>query len=78
MTNWLKKIIEHNREVWHYTCENGHKWKSFQSPRGTYVYGERGQTKCPTCKSPVCMGKVYINGKYANMGARHLAFGKKR
>jgi len=78
MTNWLKKLYLKNKEVWHYTCENGHKWETTQSPRGTYVYGESGQTRCPTCKSPICKGKVYINGKYANMGAMHIGFRRKK
>lgn len=67
---WLFKY----KEVWHYTCINGHKWESYRSPRGTYVYGEDGQTRCPICKSPVCRGEVYINGEYANMGACHMDF----
>jgi len=65
--NFFKK----KKEVWHYTCKNGHKWKSNSSPRGTYVYGEEGQTKCPTCESPVCKGDLYINGNPTTIGAMH-------
>ena len=72
----IDKIREKNKEIWHYTCENGHEWESKQSPRGTYCFGESGQTKCPICKSPICAGRVYINGEYANMGAMHCDFGK--
>ena len=67
-------ICEKNKEIWHYTCENNHKWKSLQSPRGAFIYGESGQTKCPVCKSSICQGHVYINGKYAQMGAMHSDF----
>lgn len=70
------KLRQKNKEVWHYICENGHKWQSYSSPRGTYVYGESGQTRCPTCKSPICMGEVYINGKKTQMGAMHQDFRK--
>jgi len=62
------------KEVWHYTCKNGHKWESKNSPRGTYVYGEEGQTRCPTCTTPVCKGGLYINGNPTDMGAVHMNF----
>ena len=63
-----------SREVWHYTCKNGHKWENKQSPRGTYLFGESGQTKCPICKSSICRGEVYINGKITSAGAVHVDF----
>ncbi len=71
------KLRQKNKEVWHYTCENGHKWESYSSPRGTYVYGESGQTRCSVCGSTVTMGEVYINGKKTQMGAMHMAYGLK-
>ena len=68
------------REVWHYTCENGHKWKSNSSPTSTFCRDNYGmkETACPKCNSTICMGSVYINGKFANMGAIHCGFGKGR
>ena len=73
----MNKENKKNKEVWHYTCECGNKWESYSSPKGTYVYGESGQTKCPKCKSPVCCAMVYINGKYVNMGACHVGWKEK-
>lgn len=73
-----KRESERSGEVWHYICENGHKWDDWKSPRGTCLYGKSGQTKCPTCKTSVCMGNVYINGKKTQMGAVHCYFGKRR
>ena len=74
--NYLTREQENkkNKEIWHYECENGHKWKSYSSPRGTYVYGESGQTRCPICGTPICRGEVYINGKLTAMGAVHVGF----
>jgi len=63
---------------WHYICENGHKWISSESPRGTYLYGIAGQTRCSVCKSKICNGSVYIDGKYAGMGAVHVDFKNKK
>ncbi len=63
-----------NNEVWHYNCENGHKWESYSSPGGG-VYAPA--TTCPECKSEVCMGDVWINGKKTQMGAIHCAYGLK-
>ena len=77
MFNWFKKLFEKDKEIWYYECENGHKWKSRESPRGTYLFGEKGQTKCPICKSPICLGNVYINGKLTGMGSMHVAFKRK-
>ena len=74
MINWVKKIIQHNKEIWHYTCINNHSWESMQSPRGMYVFREKGQTKCPICKTPICKGEVYINGIKTKMGAIHVGF----
>ena len=74
MFNWIRKLFEKNKEVWHYTCQNNHKWKSRQSPRGTYCFGESGQTKCPICKTSICKGEVYINNKLTAMGSIHCDF----
>ena len=68
------KEREKDKEVWHYTCINGHKWESFSSPRGTYYFGVSSQTRCPTCLSPICRGEVWINGKITGMGACHEGF----
>jgi len=76
----IDKIREKNREVWHYTCENGHKWKSYSSPTGSYcadVFGME-ETCCPICKSKITIGNVYINGKKTQMGAMHCDFGKNK
>ena len=72
---WFMHLINRNKEVWHYTCENAHKWKSYNSPGGGYY---APKTRCPVCNSEVCMGNVYINGKQTKMGAIHMDFGKKR
>lgn len=63
-----------NNEVWHYTCENGHKWESYSSPGGTFCEETYGmlRTRCPTCNSDICMGSVYINGEKTAMGAVHI------
>ena len=71
------KKLKDRGEVWHYLCENDHEWESRQSPRGTYCYGKRGQTKCPICKSPVCIGRVYRDGIKTEMGAIHRDFKRK-
>lgn len=67
------RLYLNNGEIWKYTCKNGHKWESLQSPKGTYLYGEDGQTKCRICKTPICKGDKYINGKLYG-GAIHQAF----
>lgn len=80
LLGWLlgtKQILK-PREIWHYTCINGHTWESKQSPRGTYCFGELGQTRCPVCKTPVCKGDVYIDGKSTTMGAMHIDFIKNK
>jgi hypothetical protein len=71
---WLKN----KGEVWHYECENGHKWNSRQSPRGTYCYGVGGQTRCEECGCPRTTSIVYIDGKITSMGAIHIDFKKKK
>ena len=58
-------------EWWHYTCINGHKWKSLSSPGGGYY---APQTVCPACGSPICRGEVYIDGKKTGMGSIHRDF----
>lgn len=62
----MDKIRKKNKEIWYYTCENGHKWESYSSPGGSYCEYRFGmeRTRCPECKSEVCMGEVYINGLY--------------
>lgn len=67
-----------NKEVWHYTCENGHKWKSYSSPTGSFCADNYGmkETACPTCRSKICMGNVYKNGKLTGVGACHMGFRK--
>lgn len=72
------KIRKKNDKVWHYTCINGHKWESYSSPTSfTFaINNEMEPTMCPECDSTVCQGSVYINGKYANMGAMHMGFTK--
>ena len=72
----IKKIFLKNKEVWHYTCENNHKWKSIQSPKGTYIYGESGQTKCPICRTPICIGNVIDKNGKTLYGAYHMEFKK--
>lgn len=63
-------------EVWHYICINGHKWKSFSSPTGSFCSDKYGMTEtaCPDCGSTICKGDVYINGKLTCMGAMHMDF----
>jgi len=53
-----------------YECINRHKWESKEWPKGTFLYGELGQTKCPVCKSPICKC-ISEDGK---MGAIHEDF----
>ena len=76
--NFLKRLFKKeslkDKEVWHYMCKNSHKWKSMESPKGTYVYGIEGQTRCPICQSTIIMGDVYINGEKTIMGAIHQDF----
>lgn len=78
MFNWLRDIFNKNKEVWHYTCINGHKWKSSQSPCGNAIGGFNlcGDpcTRCPECGTEICKGDVHINGKLTNMGAIHSGF----
>ena len=62
MFNWIKKIYEKDKEVWHYTCENGHSWKSYESPKGEFLFEEKC-TRCPNCKTIICRGEVWINEK---------------
>lgn len=76
-----EKIDEHKKnenEIWHYICQEGHKWKSYSSPKGNAGGGVNlcyeECTKCPICKTEVCMGNVYINGKETQMGAMHCDF----
>lgn len=63
-------------EVWHYECENGHKWKSYSSPTSFYSAEKYGmeETCCPECGSTICKGDVYRNGIKTGMGARHIGF----
>ena len=49
-----KKKFKKNHEILNYECINGHKWKSKEWPKGTYLFGEDGQTRCPVCKTIVC------------------------
>jgi len=74
----MDKKNKKNKEVWHYTCECGHKWKSYSSPTGSFCTSNYGmkETSCSKCGSTICRGEVYINGKYANMGACHMGFTK--
>lgn len=74
----MDKDRKKNNEVWHYICNNGHKWKSYSSPTGSYCRDKYGmeETACPECHSTICMGNVYINGKKTQMGAMHMNFGK--
>ena len=67
-------------EVWHYECENGHKWESYSSPTGTLCRDSYGMTEtcCPKCKSTICRGNVYKNGKLTDMGACHVDFKEKK
>jgi len=73
MFNWLKKLIKKNNVEWKYQCSNDHKWSSSESPRGTYLYGIEGQTRCRICKSILLIGKKYENGKFMG-GAVHEGF----
>ena len=74
--NYNKK----NNRVWKYECKNGHTWSSYSSPAGSYCASNYGmsETRCPTCSTPVCKGEVYVNGKFAYVGAAHVAFPSKR
>lgn len=65
-----------NNEVWHYTCNNGHKWRSYSSPTGSFCSNKYGmsETACPECKSTITMGEVYRNGIKTQMGAIHMDF----
>ena len=69
--SWIKRLLEKNKEIWHYTCENRHKWESWESPGGGIF---APSTTCPRCKSIICRGEVYINGKKTEMGAAHTDF----
>ena len=72
----LDKERKKKGEVWHYTCDKGHKWESYSSPTSTFVAEKFGmmRTRCPKCFSDVTKGEVYINGVKTNMGAIHVGF----
>ena len=63
-----------NKDVWHYTCENGHTWVSRESPGGG-VFAP--STTCPECYSTICKGDVYRDGNPTGAGACHMAYGLK-
>lgn len=65
------KWFKERGEVWHYTCQNNHTWKSRESPGGGYF---APKTRCPICKTEVCKGEIYINGKITAMGAVHCDY----
>ena len=65
------KLFKKNKRIWHYICENGHKWEDKNSPGGG-VFAKL--TVCPQCRTEICMGNVYINGEKTQMGALHAAF----
>lgn len=72
----MDKENKKDKKVWHYECVNGHKWKSYSSPTSTYCRDKYGMTEtcCPECKSVVCKGDVYVNGKLTGMGAQVIGF----
>ena len=72
----MDKERQKRGEVWHYECENGHIWESYESPTGSLCKLEFGmkETSCPQCESLICKGNIYINGKKTKMGAIHINF----
>mgnify|MGYP001592815139 CR=1 FL=1 len=62
--------------VWHYICKNGHKWNSHSSPTGSFCADNyfMEETICPECKTTICTGKVYKNGKATGEGSIHIWF----
>lgn len=82
-TRLLFKRIDEARmqrgEIYHYECQEGHKWKSYSSPTGSYCAGKFGmeETRCPKCATTICKAMIYKNGVYLNQGTVHEMFGRK-
>lgn len=66
-------------EIWHYECENGHKWVSPYWPTSTYIetlYGKNA-TRCKECGSTIVQGDLFRDGQPAG-GAIHVRFPYKK
>lgn len=71
----FEDLDKNRKEMGHYTCINGHKWLSKESPTGSFcasMYGMQ-ETKCSTCQTTVCRVDFMLDGKII-WGAMHEGF----
>ena len=63
-------------EFFNYVCNNGHKWKSYSAPTGTFCADRYGlqQTACPKCGSTICSATCVDKEGKIKWGAVHMDF----